>query len=371
MAKHVLTPFLLGSLELKNRYVVAPMTRVSADEDGKANEKMAHYYKRFANGGFAMVISEGIYTDTLHSQGYFNQPGLATEEHVEAWKPVVRAVKENGARMIAQLMHAGGQNQGNAYTETSIAPSAIAPKGEQLGFYHGSGPFKTPKAMDEKDVQNVIQSFASAALNAKRAGFDGVEIHGANGYLLDEFLTDYLNKRTDEYGPTLEKALTLFIKIIEAVREATGPDFLVGIRISQGKVSDQLYKWPNRENDAELIFSTLGNTQLDYIHVTDKDGTAPSFGEGTKSLAEAAKMYSNDKPVIANGYLHEFEKAEKLVNDQHANLISIGTGALANPDLPLLIEKDEALRPFQPQEILMPIADIKEAELHQEILSKK
>ncbi|MBY6036887.1 NADH:flavin oxidoreductase [Fictibacillus nanhaiensis] len=370
MTKQVFSSFSLGSLQLKNRYIVAPMTRISADDDGTANETMAQYYERFAKGGFAMVISEGIYTDTLHSQGYLNQPGLATSEHVEAWKTVLRPVKENGAKMIAQLMHAGGQNQGNSYTETTIAPSDIAPKGEQLGFYHGSGPFKTPKAMDEKDIQQVIRSFAASAHNAQQAGFDGVEIHGANGYLLDEFLTEYLNKREDEFGPTIEKALTLFVKIIEAVREATSPDFTVGIRISQGKVSDQLYKWPNGEKDAELIFSTLGNTDLDYIHVTDKDGTAPTFGEGTKSLAQAAKTYSKGKPIIANGMLHDEEKAEKLIKDNHADLISIGTGALANPDLPLMIERGETLRPFQPQEILMPIAHIKEVELNQHILTK-
>jgi 2,4-dienoyl-CoA reductase-like NADH-dependent reductase (Old Yellow Enzyme family) len=364
MIKHVLSPFTLGTLQLKNRYIVAPMTRISAEDDGTANETMARYYKRFAKGGFSAVISEGIYIDTVYSQGYFNQPGLATKEHVEAWKPIVNTVHENGAKIIAQLMHAGGQSQGNYYTDTTIAPSNIAPKGEQLSFYHGSGPYKTPKAMEEKDIQQVISAFATAASHAQKAGFDGVEIHGANGYLLDQFFTEYMNQRDDDYGPTIENALNLFIKVIEAVREATEPEFTVGIRISQGKVSDQSYKWKNGETDAELIFGKLGETELDYIHVTDKNGSAPAFGEGTKSLAEAAKIYGKGKPVIANGMLHDEEKAEKLLADGHADLISIGTGALANPDLPQLIEEGETLKPFQPQEILMPIAHIKEAELN-------
>jgi 2,4-dienoyl-CoA reductase-like NADH-dependent reductase (Old Yellow Enzyme family) len=370
MIKHVFSSFTLGPLSLKNRYLVAPMTRVSAEENGAANETMARYYERFAKGGFAAIISEGIYIDSLYSQGYKNQPGLASDEHVEAWKNVVSAVKNNGAKMIAQLMHAGGQSQANAYTESTAGPSSTAPKGEQLGFYYGSGPYKTPKSMDAKDIEQVIQSFAAAAVNAQKAGFDGVEIHGANGYLLDEFLTDYLNNRNDDYGPSIEKGLNLFVRVIETVREATGTNFLVGVRISQGKVSDQTYKWANGENDAATIFSTLGKTDIDYIHVTDKDGTAPSFGEGTKTLAEAAKDFGNEKPVIANGMLHTTEKAETIIKDGHADLISIGTGALANPDLPLLLEKGEPLKPFQPQEILMPIAHIKKSELAYELLKK-
>jgi 2,4-dienoyl-CoA reductase-like NADH-dependent reductase (Old Yellow Enzyme family) len=370
MSKQVFSSYTLGPLSLKNRYLVAPMTRISAEENGAANDTMTRYYERFAKGGFAAIISEGIYIDRLYSQGYRNQPGLASEEHVEAWKDVVSAVKNNGAKMIAQLMHAGGQSQANAYTEITVGPSSTAPKGEQLGFYHGSGPFKTPKAMDAKDIEQVIHAFAAAAVNAKKAGFDGVEIHGANGYLLDEFLTDYLNNRNDDYGPSIEKGLNLFVRVIEAVRKTTGPDFTVGVRISQGKVSDQTYKWGNGENDAALIFSTLGKTDIDYIHVTDKDGSAPGFGEGTKSLTEAAKAFGNGKTVIANGMLHDVEKAETIIKNGQADLISIGTGALANPDLPLLLEKGERLKPFQPQEILMPIAYIKEAELEYELVNK-
>lgn len=370
MTKKVFSSYTLGSLSLKNRYVVAPMTRVSAEENGNANETMTRYYERFAKGGFAAIISEGIYIDRLYSQGYQNQPGLVSEEHIEAWKDVVSAVKNNGAKMIAQLMHAGGQSQANSYTETTIGPSSTASKGEQLAFYHGSGPYKTPKAMDTKDIEQVVQAFAAAALNAQKAGFDGVEIHGANGYLLDEFLTDYLNNRNDNYGPSIEKGLNLFVSVIESVRKATGSDFTVGVRISQGKVSDLTYKWANGENDAALIFSTLGQTDLDYIHVVDKDGSAPSFGAGTKSLAEAAKKSGNGKTIIANGMLHDVEKAEMIIENGHADLVSIGTGALANPDLPLLLEKGETLKPFQPQEILMPIAHIKEKELEYELVNK-
>lgn len=138
------TNFNLSSHTLANRFVVAPMTRITGEKDGRVSEMMKHYYKRFAKGGFSAVITEGIYPDESYSQGYYNQPGLANDAHVQSWKPVVESVQNHGAMFIAQLMHAGGQSQGNAHTDETIAPSDVAPKGEQLGFYGGSGSFQTP-----------------------------------------------------------------------------------------------------------------------------------------------------------------------------------------------------------------------------------
>ena len=179
---------------MNNRFIVAPMTRITATDDSSATTTMRDYYERFAKGGFGAVITEGIYTDELYSQGYLNQPGLTNNNHVETWKNVVSAVHEHDTAIIAQLMHAGGQSQGNAYTDETVAPSAIPPKGEQLGFYGGSGTFDVPRALTLDEIEEVRHSFVQAARLAKEAGFDGVEIHGANGYLLDQFLTDYLNE---------------------------------------------------------------------------------------------------------------------------------------------------------------------------------
>ena len=207
---------------IKNRWVVAPMTRISAEDDGTANERMRAYYERYAKGGFGAIITEGIYTDQKYSQGYLNQPGIASESQRDAWKPIVETVHQHDAKMIAQLMHAGGQSQGNSYSDESAAPSAIPPKGEQLGFYGGTGNFDTPKEMSKQDIEEAKAGFVKAAQYAKEAGFDGVEIHGANGYLLDQFLTDYLNKREDEYGGTLEKRLQLILEVVKAIRNETG-----------------------------------------------------------------------------------------------------------------------------------------------------
>ncbi|MBA2173763.1 NADH:flavin oxidoreductase [Halobacillus locisalis] len=358
--------FLLDQHKLDNRYVVAPMTRISAEDDGHANETMKNYYERYAKGGFSTIITEGIYPDQTFSQGYKNQPGLATESQMKAWQPIVETVHNHGSIIIAQLMHAGSQSQGNRYTDETIAPSAIAPKGNQLEFYGGSGPFQTPRAMNKQDLEEAKQSFVQSALFAQQAGFDGVELHGANGYLLDQFLTDYLNKRDDQYGGSPENRVRYLVEVIDAVREAVGQDFTVGIRISQAKVADGEHKWAGGEEEAETIFSTLGHTSLDYIHVTDGLGTAPSFGDGTKTLAHAAKAYSQ-LPVIANGQLHDKDKALQLIEDEQADLVSIGTGALANPDLPNKVKDDKELNEFDFQKILLPLGTIKDHELQAKI----
>ncbi|WP_261132275.1 NADH:flavin oxidoreductase [Bacillus sp. Marseille-Q3570] len=358
----------LGKVEMKNRYMVAPMTRVSAEADGQANHRMEKYYERYAKGGFGAIITEGIYLDESYSQGYHNQPGIANEKQMEAWRSIVETVQHHGSKIIAQLMHAGSQAQGNRFTDETVGPSAITPKGEQLPFYGGFGPYEEPKEITLDEIENVKSSFGKAAVYAKDAGFDGIEIHGANGYLLDQFLTDYLNHREDQYGGSLENRLQFMLEIIDVVRQAVGDEFMVGIRISQGKVSDQEYKWPNGEKDAFTIFSQLGETTLDYIHVTDGDGSEPGFGVGTKTLAKAAKEFSR-LPVIANGGLGEPEKARKLIDQEQADFISLGTTALANPDAPNRVRKQATLKEFNAKKILMPKAEIKDIELKEEIIT--
>ncbi|WP_218185004.1 NADH:flavin oxidoreductase [Paenibacillus sp. 1_12] len=351
----------IGKLKLKNRIGVAPMTRISASEDGQATKIMMNYYESFVQGGFGFLITEGAYPDEMYSQGYLNQSGIANEKHIDAWRKVTGAVHQAGSKIIVQLMHAGAQSQGNRYKSEIIAPSDIPAKGVQLPFYVGEGPYKKPKLMTKEDIQEVVHGFAEAAKRAKEAGFDGVEIHGANGYLLDEFLTDYMNERTDEYGGSTENRVRILIEVANTVREAVGTDFVVGIRISQGKVSDYHHKWAGAEKDAEIIFSSLSRAGLDYIHVTEYDATRAAF-EGTElTLAAMAKKFGT-VPVMANGNLEDPDKAEQLLMRGDADLITLGKGALANHDWPQRILTEQPLREFNP-EILRPKANIKEQEL--------
>ncbi|GMA64252.1 NADH:flavin oxidoreductase [Alicyclobacillus fastidiosus] len=350
----------IGHVELSNRIVLAPMTRTSASEDGLATDRMVKYYARFAKGGFGLLITEGIYPDEIYSQGYFGQPGLANDDQVLAWSKVTAAVHENGARIFAQLMHAGAISQGNMYKDVAIGPSAVQPKGTKLEMYGGSGAFSVPKETTKKDIQQVIQGFVDAALRARQAGFDGVEIHGANGYILDQFLTDYMNQRTDEYGGSTENRMRLLVEVSQAVRQAVGQDFVVGIRISQGKVNDFTHKWANGEKDAEVIFKSLGEAGLDYIHTTEYYANKPAFGEGP-TLAELAKRYGNII-VIANGNLDDPTEAENMIVSKRADLIALGKAALANRDWPNRVAQNEALDAFDGS-VLQPTAVVKDVEL--------
>jgi 2,4-dienoyl-CoA reductase-like NADH-dependent reductase (Old Yellow Enzyme family) len=353
--------FQIGNIKLKNRIGLAPMTRISATDDGQATEIMLKYYESFAKGGFGFLITEGVYPDEAYSQGYFNQSGIANDKHTAAWRKVTDAVHQAGSKIIAQLMHAGIQSQGNTYKNELIGPSNIPAKGEQLSIYNGEGPYPTPREMSKEDIRIVIRGFVEAARRAKEAGFDGVEIHGANGYLLDEFLTDYLNQRTDEYGGSTDNRVRILIETTNAFREAVGNDFVVGIRISQGKVSDYHHKWAGPDKDAEIIFSNLSQAGLDYIHVTEYDATKLAF-EGTGlSLAALAKKYGT-VPVIANGNLEDPDKAEKFVTQGEADLITLGKGAFANHDWPQRAASGQPIRDFN-GEILGSKANIKEQEI--------
>ncbi|MGJ9404471.1 NADH:flavin oxidoreductase [Arthrobacter sp. KK5.5] len=352
--------FKIGPTEVPNRVALAPMTRVSATEDGYATDRMAAYYSRFADGGFGLLITEGIYTDTAHSQGYRFQPGLATAEQAEAWAQVVDAVHARGSRMFAQLMHAGAQSQGNRFVPTTVGPSAIAPKGEQLGFYRGEGPYRRPAEITREQMCEVREGFVAAALNARAAGFDGVEIHGANGYLLDQFLTDYLNERTDEYGGTPENRVRFAVEISRAVREAVGPSLSVGIRISQGKVSDHGHKWSGAA-EAETIFTALAATGIDYIHTTERRADAPAFEGGGDSLAALAKRHSG-LTIIANGSLDDPASASALVESGAADVVALGKAALATRDWPRRARGNAGFDELDGS-VFSPVADVKDWEL--------
>ncbi|NBA98470.1 NADH:flavin oxidoreductase [Pseudomonas sp. R5(2019)] len=357
----ILTPFDIGNIQLKNRFAVAPMTRVSATEDGNATEQMARYYERFAKGGFGLVITEGIYTDRKFSQGYPCQPGIADHAQAMAWRAVTDRIHSHPSRVFAQLMHAGALNQGNRFIGGSAAPSAVRPKGTQMPFYYGSGQYPMPQAMTDEDIADAIDGFAQAAKRAVDvAGFDGIEIHGANGYLLDQFLTGYTNQRNDRWGGDVRQRLGLMLEVVKAVRTAVG-NAAVGVRISQGKVNDYQHKWPEGEAAAEVIFGALADAEVDFIHVTEFEAWKPAYDGGDATLVALARRYADPVPVIANGGLHHLHHAEQAIREG-ANIIALGKAALANPDFPVRLVDGRGFRELEPS-ILGPIANIKASEL--------
>ncbi|NRA21448.1 MAG: NADH:flavin oxidoreductase [Oceanospirillaceae bacterium] len=352
-------PSKIANTVINNRLAVAPMTRVSAEPDGKVGPLMKGYYENYAIGGFGLIITEGLYTDQLHSQAYLNQPGIATPAQADSWKPIIAAVHHQGAVLIAQLMHAGALSQYNHFSKPSIAPSAVQPKGEQMPAYHGEGAYKLPQAMTEQNIEEAVQGFVDAALRAKKAGFAGVEIHGANGYLLDQFLTEYTNQREDSYGGSLDNRLRIYQQILTAVRESVGESFIVGVRFSQKKVNDSQYVWAGGEEAAKSTFAMIKECGADYIHTTEPLLNNAAFGEG-ESLASLAKKYSG-LPIIANGGVSDPQLATDVLESGQADFVALGTIALSNQDWPNLVKNSSIIKGFN-FSMLSPLADLENAQ---------
>jgi len=356
-----LTPIELGKYTLRNRLAVAPMTRVSARPDGEPTVDMVDYYGEFAEGGFGLVISEGTYLDAAASQGYLNQPGLVSAEHVASWREVTRRAHASGARMIAQLMHAGALSQGNAYGAATVGPSPVAPRGEMMPEYGGSGPWPVPHELSVSEIDEVIAGFVAAAGHAQAAGFDGVEVHAANGYLLDQFITDYTNQRTDSYGGPVTNRVRLTAQVVAAITAEVAPDFLVGVRLSQTKVNDFAYRWPGGRADGEVIFPALADAGASYLHIASEGRNwidTARLADG-QTITELARQTSG-LPVIANGGMHDPQQAEQVLAGGHADLLSLGHGALANPDLPKKLAAGTDLERFD-HDMLSPTVTVANA----------
>jgi 2,4-dienoyl-CoA reductase-like NADH-dependent reductase (Old Yellow Enzyme family) len=271
-------------------------------------------------------------------------------------------VHAESSAVFAQLMHAGAQSQGNRFLHETVGPSAVAPRGQQLGFYGGEGPFPTPKPLDTAEIADIRRGFADAARRAVSAGFDGVELHGANGYLLDQFLTDYLNQRDDKYGGGIENRVRLAAEVCDEVLQAVGSEIAVGIRISQSKVSDATYRWPGGAKDAEIIFDALARTGVHFLHTTEYQATAAAFAAGGATLAELAKQHSG-LPVIANGQLEAPQTARSLLRSGSADLVAIGKAALAQHDWPQRARDGRDIANDPHPELFTPLANIKDWEL--------
>jgi len=331
---------------LKNRVIVAPMTRKSATAEGVPTEEMVDYYTGFAKGGFAMIITEGTYTDDLYSKSDPNQPGIVNDMQREGWEKVVASVHKYDSLIISQLMHAGALGQ---YCDLTVAPSAIRPVGFRSTEPGGlTGAFPLPKEMTEADMADIKMGFVNAAMTAQKAGFDGVELHAANGYLFDQFLTAHTNLRNDRYGGNTLNRLRFLIEVFDAIKAAVSPGFIIGIRLSESKVNDLTYRWPEGSVMATEVFNILKDTGAGYFHLAAEGGNwarESLYANGQSSSGIARRVAG--LPVIANGGLHDVKLAGSLIDDGHADLISIGRAAIASPDWPNIIAAGQQPLPFQ------------------------
>ena len=351
---HLWQPIEVAGRELANRLAVAPMSRVSTTGDGVPTEQMRDYYATFAAGGFGLIFTEGIYPIGPGAQGYADQPALVTDAQVAGWRSVVDAVHQAGGLIIAQLMHAGALSQ---FLTATVGPSVHTPRGQKMAEYGGSGPYPTPTALTQDQIDQIVAGFAASAALAAAAGFDGVEVHAANGYLLDQFLTDYTNTRTDAYGGNPAARALLAAQVLTAVRASTGGQLIVGLRLSQAKVNDSRYLWRD-EHEITEILRTVTAAAPDYLHLAGEGRPWTQSGQAADgtALGPLARAITG-VPVIVNGGLHDPALAEEVLHTGQADLVSIGRGALADPHWPTKIRTGGPTREYT-DDMITPSASV-------------
>lgn len=318
----LLTPVQLGGLSLANKVIMAPLTRCRADAEHVPTPMMADYYAQRASAGLliaeATMVAEG-------NSAFWREPGIYSAAQIRAWREVTDAVHAKGGKIVLQLWHGGrachpALNGG----ATPVSASAIAID-DTVHTPEGKLPYTTPRALADDEIPGIIASFRQAAIHAKEAGFDGVEVHGANGYLLDQFLRDGSNKRTGPYGGSLENRARLLLEVVQAVSEVWGAD-RVGVRISPLNSYNSM-----QDSDpvglTRYVAAALNAFNLAYLHVMRAD----FFGvQQADVITPAREAYQGN--LIGNmGYLPE--EAEQAINAGQLQAVAIGAAFIANPDL--------------------------------------
>ena len=323
----LLTPFKLGPYELPNRVVLAPMTRSRAGEGHVPTEMNATYYAQRASAGLSITEATQV---SQQGVGYPWTPGIHTDAQVEGWKRVTHGVHRKGGRIFLQLFHCGRISH-PLYQEGGlpVAPSAVKPKGE-LFTHEGMKEFVTPRALETDEIPGVIEQFRVGAKNAMMAGFDGVEIHSANGYLPDQFLCDGTNHRTDQYGGSVENRGRFVLELTKAVCEVWESN-KVGIRLSPSGLFNDMYNTEPVET-FEFLIDKLNLFRLSYVHLIEPLIPVDDFPQYLRSVApHFRKIYGG--AMITNGD-YDRKKGNEAIQNNEADLVSYGKLFLANPDLP-------------------------------------
>lgn len=314
-------PLNVGRYALANRIVMAPMTRSRADDAGVPGELVPVYYAQRASAG--LIVTEGTFPSPM-GKGYVRTPGIHSDAQVAAWKKVTEAVHGKGSRIFLQLMHAGRISDpsflpGNA---TPVAPSAVQPKGASYTD-QGMKPYVTPRALETTEIPGVIEEYADATRRALEAGFDGVELHAASGYLPMQFLSSGSNLRTDRYGGSAEKRARFSVEALQAMAAVAGAD-RVGIKLSPEMAFNDITDADPVETYTTLV-QAIGNMGLAYLHVA-------LFGAPTDYHSLLRPLFRG--AYLAGGGLTR-ESAEALLHAGTADAVVFGSLFVANPDLPL------------------------------------
>ncbi len=320
------TPITLGTMVLQNRLVMAPMTRSRAPGN-VPNALMVEYYAQRGTAG--LIITEGT-SSSPNGLGYPRIPGIFSAAQVEGWRAITEAVHGKGAKIFLQLMHCGRISHPLNMPAGArvLAPSAVAAAGEMYTDADGLKPFPVPEAMSGDDISAAIAEYAEAAKNAVAAGFDGVELHAANGYLLEQFIRPNSNLRTDSYGGSLENRARFVLEVVDAVIAAIGRE-RVGIRLSPFGVFNDMPLYDQMEEEYAWLAKQLNLADPAYIHLVDHSSMgAPNVPD---SMKETFRKAFKGALILSGGY--DAERAESDVAGGKCDLIACGRSFIANPDL--------------------------------------
>jgi N-ethylmaleimide reductase len=323
---HLFSAATIGSLRLRNHLVMAPMTRNRATGN-VPNELMAEYYTQRASAG--LIITEGTSTSP-NGLGYPRIPGIFSGEQVAGWKLVTDAVHARDGKIFIQFMHCGriAHPLNLPAGARVLGPSAVAAAGEIYTDAEGMKPYVIPQAMTDVDIRDAVDEFAQAAKNAVEAGFDGIELHGANGYLLEQFIRPNTNRRIDRYGGAIENRARFVLEVVDAVIGAIGKE-RVGIRLSPYGVFNDMPLYPAMDEDYTWLARQLDARGLLYIHLVDHSSMgAPQVPPAIKAMF---RKEFNGKLILSGGY--DASSAESDLEAGRCDLIAVGRPFLANPDL--------------------------------------
>lgn len=316
----------LGHLKLQNHLVMAPMTRNRA-ENNIPNDLMVEYYKQRSTAG--LIITEGT-SPSPNGLGYPRMPGIFSQQHIEGWKCITDAVHLKGAKIFIQIMHCGriAHPLNLPAGARVIAPSSVAAPGKIYTDAEGMKPHPVPQAMTDADIKTTISEFVRAAKNAMTAGFDGIELHSANGYLLEQFIRPNTNLRYDQYGGPIENRARFVLEVSNATIQAIGRD-KVGIRLSPFGVFNDMPLYDAMESDYAYIAQQLNDIGVVYIHIVDHSSMgAPTVPDSIK--AKFRQLFKRTL-ILSGGY--DAKRAENDLKSGKCDLIAVGRPFLANPDL--------------------------------------
>lgn len=331
MTKILFEPLQLGDLLLPNRIIMAPLTRQRSGEARVPNSMMKEYYEQRAGAG--LILTEATAVDPM-GVGYRHTPGIWNNEQVEGWKAVTEAVHRKGGRIFLQLWHVGRISDPSFLDgRTPVAPSAVQPKGH-VSLLRPERPYATPRALTTKEVKEVVEAYRKGALNAKAAGFDGVEIHAANGYLIDQFLQSGTNLREDEYGGSVENRARFLLEIADAAIAIWGPG-RVGVHLAPASDSHDMSDANPRETFG-YVARELGKRKIAFIFARE--------GKREGYLTPYLKKEFGGV-MIANQGL-EPREAARMIEEGQADAASWGKFYISNPDLPERIRNGIELQPF-------------------------